>query len=158
MLQDQAHRVAKQLIEQVLEDPQITAQAADFVSQVVNTETARVGLGNLLVQALAMESFQHQALLLSQGVVANILSDEAMIDKTAVFLWQVLQRPDTLKATTELVERVMKDPGTQSHAAELEARALEDMLKEEWVINFTKEFLRREWAAKRHNLSFALLI
>ena len=143
----------------MLNDPDITSKAATFVSHVVNTETARTGLGALLVQALAMQSVQDQALVLSQGVVASILEDEAMIDKTAVFVCQVLQREDTIAQTVKLVEDVLASETTQTntqnllltilasdptrkHAVELETWALEEMLKDEWVIQHVKDFLR----------------
>jgi len=55
---------------------------------------------------------------------------------------KVLADTTTQKNTQDLLLTILASDPTRAHAVELETWALEEMLKNEWVINFVKDFLR----------------
>ncbi|TYZ61104.1 hypothetical protein PybrP1_000396 [[Pythium] brassicae (nom. inval.)] len=118
-LQGQTRELASQIVQTVLNDPNVLQQASQFLQRLVVMDATRDALRGLVVHTLNDPVTLAHVTTLSKRVVATLLADPATRRQVVELLRATLADPSSRQSVLLLLEQLMQDEQTRRSLTQL---------------------------------------
>jgi hypothetical protein len=116
---------SKNVVHQLLGDPEVSDLAVQFLSDLVKRPDTRRVLSDLVVAVLQDESTKQQVSKLAREQVAwYLLNDPQTIENVVAMITRIIIRDETLQSANELVHKIIQDTSVQNQVSQLFANVI----------------------------------
>ncbi|KAG7381531.1 hypothetical protein PHYPSEUDO_005949 [Phytophthora pseudosyringae] len=130
-LRDNSRELASQIVQTVLNDPEVLDQASRFLQRLVVMDSTREALKALAIHTLNDPMTRTQVANLTKHTVAALLEDPKTLRQLVDLLRSTVMDPQAKEALLLLLEQIMRDEQTRANLTQLLAHTfLQDAVKQ----------------------------
>ena len=135
----QTEELARAVVQTVLNDKEVTAQAASFLREASHAPETQEALLKLTLHVLKHPDSLTELSLLTKNVLASLSHDPEAIKHLAVLFSAVFQDPELKQCLNVVASEICKSPEVVEAASELTAQVFQEPVVQEAVNNILVE-------------------